>query len=104
MELCAGTLYDVIVGEYEGRPIGSRRQVLRQIASALEYLHGKDIVHGQVNSLNVLISVSSDREAPVMRLPLPLNSIRQVYLKSKRASTDDFISRLSNVLSELIDV
>ena len=85
MELCAGSLYDVIRGEYKGPPIGSRRQVLRQIASGLKYLHGKDIVHGKVNPQNVLISVSSDREAPVM-IKLTLSSIRQLYLERKRAS------------------
>ena len=111
MELCAGSLYDVIRGEYEGPPIGSRREVLRQIASGLEYLHEKDIVHGDINPENVLISVSSDRESPAVMIkltmpfhaltkdtyPLSINSIRQLYLKRKREFTEDFISRLSNV-------
>ena len=73
MELCAGSLYDVIRGEYKGPPIGSRREVLRQIASGLEYLHGKDIVHGKIYPENVLISVSSD--TVMIKLTLPFHAL-----------------------------
>ena len=86
MELCAGTLYDVIKGVYEGPPIGSRREVLRQIALGLKYLHEKDIVHGNIKPHNILFSVSSDREAPVMIKLTLLSSIRQLDRKGKRAS------------------
>ena len=113
MELCAGSLYDVIRGEYEGPPIGSRRQGLRQIASGLEYLHSMDIDHGDIDPQNVLISVSSDRESPAvmiklnLRFPLSINdtdpllqiiSIPQLHLTRKRAHSP------SDVLPELFDV
>lgn len=68
MELCAGTLDDVIRGEYNGPPIGKRRQVLRQIISGLEYLSGENIVYGFLGSHNILISIPSDGKSPLIKL------------------------------------
>ena len=68
MELCAGTLNDVIKGEYKGPLLESRRKVLSQIASALEHLHGKSIVHGDIKPQNILISLPISENSPVIKL------------------------------------
>lgn len=60
LELCGGTLHDVIYGEYKGAPIPSRQEVLFQIASGLHYLlYWEDIIHGDIKPQNILISLDS---------------------------------------------
>ena len=56
MELCQGTLYDVIYGNYQGAPLPSDLHVLNQIADGIEYIHNLDIIHQNINPQNILIS------------------------------------------------
>jgi serine/threonine protein kinase len=57
LELCAASLYDYIQGKYQG-PMPTDEQVLFQLASGLECIHSKGILHRNVNPYNVLISLT----------------------------------------------
>ena len=59
LELCDGTLHDVIYGYYRGAPLPSTLNVLYQIADGLDFIHGKDIIHRDIKPLNILISKNS---------------------------------------------
>lgn len=59
LELCDGTLKDVIDGKYEGAPLPSKLEVLYQIAKGLDYIHEKNIIHRDVKPPNILISKHS---------------------------------------------
>ena len=39
MELCKGTLSDLVALDYKGETIGDKRNILRQIVSGLVHLH-----------------------------------------------------------------
>ena len=39
MELCKGTLVDLVELDYKGKTIGDKRNILRQIVSGLVHLH-----------------------------------------------------------------
>ena len=39
MELCQGTLGDLVERDYKGKTIGDKRNILRQIVSGLVHLH-----------------------------------------------------------------
>lgn len=62
MELAASTLAQLFLDDddpkkYKG-PMPSDLQVLHQIASGLNFLHSKNIVHGDVKPENILNSLS----------------------------------------------
>ena len=57
LELCAASLGDYIEGKYQG-PMPTDEQVLFQLASGLECIHSKGILHRNVNPYNVLISLT----------------------------------------------
>ena len=59
LELCQGTLADVINGTYKGAPLPSQLEVLHQITDGLGYIHGKDIIHRDLKPNNILISKDS---------------------------------------------
>ncbi|KZS06503.1 Uncharacterized protein APZ42_030023 [Daphnia magna] len=54
----SATLYEYCNGEYEGA-MPNESQVLYQITNGVSYLHGKGIVHGDLNPLNVVIAAQS---------------------------------------------
>ena len=57
LELCAASLHDYIRGEYQG-PMPTDEQVFFQLASGLEYIHSKGILHRNLKPQNVLISLT----------------------------------------------
>ena len=67
-ELCAGTLYDLYNGKYNGPEVGDCRLVLREITSGLQYLHSFKIAHGDLKPSNILISIPKDNSSPKMKL------------------------------------
>ena len=67
-ELCDGNLKQLVRGEYRGPPIGSIDEILRQISSAVEYLHDKYIYHRDIKPSNVLISRPDGTLGPQMKL------------------------------------
>ncbi|XP_057372755.1 uncharacterized protein LOC130693600 isoform X2 [Daphnia carinata] len=58
LEPYTATLYDYCDYEYKG-PMPNESQVLYQITSGIYYLHGKEIIHGDLNPLNVVITAQS---------------------------------------------
>ncbi|KAK4004457.1 hypothetical protein OUZ56_006192 [Daphnia magna] len=58
LEPYSATLYEYCNGEYDG-PMPNQSQVLYQITNGVNYLHGKGIVHGDLNPLNVVIAAQS---------------------------------------------
>ncbi|KAK4004494.1 hypothetical protein OUZ56_006228 [Daphnia magna] len=58
LEPYSATLYEYCNGKYNG-PMPNESQVLYQITNGVDYLHGKGIVHGDLNPLNVVIAAQS---------------------------------------------
>ncbi len=56
MELCAGTLSEVIANKYEGPSLPTHRESMYQIADGLEYMHSKKLIHRDIKPENILIS------------------------------------------------
>lgn len=56
MELCAGTLEDLIKKELKVTWPSPNEEILRQITDGLEFLHSKRIVHRHIKPTNVLVS------------------------------------------------
>ncbi|KAI9190823.1 kinase-like domain-containing protein, partial [Polychytrium aggregatum] len=50
-----GTLHSYISTAPNPRPLGEKIRLLYQVASGMAYLHGNNIVHGDLKSLNVLL-------------------------------------------------
>ena len=57
LELCAASLEDYCEGKYQG-PMPTDEQVLFQLASGLEYIHSNGILHRNVKSSKILISLT----------------------------------------------
>ena len=57
MELCKGTLSDLVERDYQGETIGDKRNILRQIVSGLVHLH--NVLQDKVTqvSYNTLYSI-----------------------------------------------
>ncbi|XP_045023864.1 spindle assembly checkpoint kinase-like isoform X2 [Daphnia magna] len=55
LEPYSATLYEYCNGKYKGA-MPNESQVLYQITNGVNYLHGKGIVHGDLNPLNVVIA------------------------------------------------
>ncbi|XP_045031491.1 serine/threonine-protein kinase ppk14-like isoform X3 [Daphnia magna] len=58
LEPYSATLYEYCDYKYDG-PMPNESQVLYQITNGIFYLHGKRIVHGDLNPLNVVIAAQS---------------------------------------------
>ncbi|XP_045031646.1 uncharacterized protein LOC116933765 isoform X2 [Daphnia magna] len=58
LEPYSATFYEYCNGRYNG-PMPNESQVLYQITNGVSYLHGKGIVHGDLNPLNVVIAAQS---------------------------------------------
>ncbi|XP_046634536.1 uncharacterized protein LOC124313770 [Daphnia pulicaria] len=58
LELCAGTLSEVIANKYEGPSLPTHRESMYQIANGLEYMHSKKLIHRDIKPENILISVT----------------------------------------------
>ena len=50
MELCTGTLKDLVDRDYKGETIGDKRSILRQIVSGLVHLH--NVLQERVTKVN----------------------------------------------------
>ena len=91
MELCSGyTLNDLVKGKYEGPKLGTKREVLHQIISGLEYLHEKNVVHRDIKPQNILISKPiSDKAPPLIKLA-DFGLSRNSKAAKRRQSDDDY--------------
>ena len=58
MELCAGTLGEVIDKTYKGPAYPSDPIVLYQIADGLDYIHSQKLIHRDIKPDNILISMN----------------------------------------------
>lgn len=56
MEMCVGTLAQVIDGSFKGPNLPSDISVLREITSGLLYIHSENLVHRNIKPENILIS------------------------------------------------
>ena len=67
-EISAGTLLDLVMGDYKGPSVGTFRLVLKQVSKGLEYLHEKKIFHRELKPANVFISRADGTVRPIMKL------------------------------------
>jgi len=68
-ELTAGTLKDVIKGNYQGPPVGrNSRSIFMQIIEGLSHLHDKNIVHRNLKPSTIRISIPEGRTGPLLKL------------------------------------
>lgn len=58
LELCAGTLEEVIDKTFEGPKLPPDQVVLYEIADGLDYIHSQKLVHRDIKPENILISLS----------------------------------------------
>ena len=68
MEWCANTLEDFVKGFYRGPELGSLNIISQQIVKGVAYLHGEEIVHGDLKPTNILISRPSGILRPKIKL------------------------------------
>ena len=62
MELCIGTLGDLVKLDYEGNRIGAKRIILIQIVSGLVFLHTVlKVIHRDLNPKNILFTGTSEK-------------------------------------------
>jgi serine/threonine protein kinase len=61
LELCAGTLSEVIDKTYKGPTYPSDPIVLYQIADGLDYIHSQKLIHRDIKPENILISMNGQQ-------------------------------------------
>ena len=66
--ITAGSLKDIISGKYTGPHVGSRVEIIQQIANGLAQLHAKQCFHGILKPSNILISLGDGSIPPMMKL------------------------------------
>ncbi len=54
MDLCTGSLVDYVKGNPRDLVIANSRMILGQVALAINYLHGKDMIHKDLKPENIL--------------------------------------------------
>jgi serine/threonine protein kinase len=68
MELCRATLEQLIKGEYDGPVIGTDKEILLQVAKAVEYLADKGLVYRNINPRSILVSPPDGNIPPKIKL------------------------------------
>ncbi len=58
LELCAGTLGDVIDKTYNGPALPSDSRVLYEITNGLDYIHSNKLIHRDIKPENILVSLT----------------------------------------------
>ena len=58
----------MVEDKYKGEGVGSKLEVLKQIAEGLNHLHAKEIVHRDIKPQNILISLRDGSVPPMMKL------------------------------------
>ncbi|EFX85296.1 hypothetical protein DAPPUDRAFT_5547, partial [Daphnia pulex] len=58
LELCSGSLFQVIQKTFDGPALPSDREVMYQIAAGLNYVHSQNLVHLDIKPENILISTN----------------------------------------------
>jgi serine/threonine protein kinase len=97
MELCVASLDQFFLPEddpkkYNG-PIPSDEQFCFQLISALEYIHGKNLVHGSIKPTNILISSSQDPQIKLSDFGLTMSRIMDEGHTTKRVISGFLSSR-----------
>ena len=64
MELCSATLDQLIKGQYKGPPVGTDKDILKQIARAVDYLTGRGLVNRKISPHTILISHPDGKDPP----------------------------------------
>lgn len=73
MELCTGTLEDLIKGKCKEYTIGGEKDILLQATKGLHFLHENGIVHGNIKPTNILFisqpaSSATNNNKPTIKL------------------------------------
>jgi serine/threonine-protein kinase/endoribonuclease IRE1 len=68
MELWVATLEQLINGDYSGPPVGSDKEILLQIARAVNYLSDRGLVNRNIRPENILISEKDGNDPPRIKL------------------------------------
>ena len=68
MELCAAKIRDLVKGDYAGPSVGNVKEILIQIARAVDYLTGLNLINRNINPDTILISLPDGNIAPKIKL------------------------------------
>ena len=68
MEPWLETLDHLIHNTYTGPPVGSDKEILHQIAEAVDYLSSKGLINRNINPDTILITDSVDQNPPKVKL------------------------------------
>ena len=68
MELCCATLDQLIKKQYDGPFIGTDKEILLQVAKAVEYLADKGLVLRNINPGNIFVSYPNGNIPPKIKL------------------------------------
>ena len=68
IELWVATLEQLIKGDYSGPPVGSDKEILLQIARAVNYLSDRGVANRNISPENILISKTDGRDPRRIKL------------------------------------